>query len=85
MGKKEVKNREKLTKNYRSREYLEKYERIESSIQRRSYRKYYGGQNWLGRGILAHHPEDPSLEFREFTDYHQFFSFLLGTEEREMY
>ena len=61
----------KWHKNYRSREYLEKYERIESSIQRQ--RKYYGGQNWLGRGVLAHHPEDPSLEFRDFTDFHRIF------------
>ena len=27
----------------------------------------------FGREALAHHPEDPSLEFYDFIDLHQFF------------
>ena len=35
------------------------------------------GQYWPERRVLAHHPEDPSLEFWDFTDFHQVFAFLL--------
>jgi len=27
----------------------------------------------FGSGVLAHHPEDPSLEFWDFADFHQVF------------
>ena len=32
----------------------------------------------LGGEVSAHHPEDPFLKFWDFTDFYQFFAFLLG-------
>lgn len=50
-----------------------KVQYIESSIQIQSYRKLCGGLYWSGRVVLAHHFEDPTIQY---CDSYWFFGFL---------